>query len=383
MKITYILPHSPESCGLIDESFIDFNHFSHAYCKYMNSLGNETELLYLGEGKETKRLKNQTIKFPISFGRTFGNEYSLSLLKYIFKLNSDIVHIHGYRQLNIVPILIILFLKKIPLVVQHHGGAYNYSKPKVRLYYKSLKLLLKFPDLILAVNKNEIENLKKAGIRGDKLKHIPVGIDISDFYPEPKEESRKKISLCQEKKYILFVGRMVKLKGTEYLIKSIKELRLIYPGITLLLIGGGPEINNLKVLCETENLEENVKFLGYISESEKIRTYYNASDICVFPSLSEGLSIVTLEALACMKPIIGTKAHPLLVNKENALLAKIKSSESLAENISILLNNSELAKRISLNGYYYTVNNFSWEKVAEKLNELYCELKVKRNCTKV
>lgn len=377
MKITYVLPHSPESCGLVDETFVNFNHFSHTYCEFMDKLGHKTELLYLGKGKEIKRLKNNKTQFPIFIGKSFGKEYSLPLIKYMFQVNSDVVHIHGYRQLNILPILTILTLRKIPIVVQHHGGAYNYSKLKVKLYYKILKYLLSVPDIILAVNINEISNLKKTGIEEKKIKHIPVGVDTSIFYPESKEESRKKLNLPQNKKYILFVGRMVKLKGTEYLIKSIPSIKQIYPDLMLILIGGGPELNRLKALCKVEGLEKNVNFLGYINEPETIRTYYNATDICVFPSLAEGFPIVTLEALACMKPVVGTKAHSLLVNEENALIAKTKSPESIAENISILLSNEELAKKLSINGYNYTVNNFSWEKVAEKLDEVYSNLTLK------
>ena len=386
MKITYILPHSPEACGLEDKSFPTFNHFSHKYCSIMEELGHETELLYLGRNKKVKKYRKNLIQFPITFGSKFGKEFSLPLFKYLIKLKTDIVHIHGSYQYNILPLLMILYLKRIPIVIQHHGGAFNYSKLKVRLYYK-VKVLLsnilfKTIDAFLSVNVEEIENLKRAGLREkNKLIYLPVGVDTSIFFPESKKEVREKLGLSQEKKYILFVGVMIKRKGVEYLIKSINLLKNKYPDIILLLVYGGgseEEVKRLKKLSEELNINEQIKFVGCIPENETLREYYNAADICVFPSLSEGLGIVTLEALACRKPVIGTKTHirgGVLKHGENALLAELRSAESLAENISILLDNPELADKLSENGYNYIINNVEWRKIGEKLVNIYEKLR--------
>jgi len=382
MKITYILPHSPEACGLEDKSFPTFNHFSHRYCGIMEELGHETELLYLGRNKKVKKYRKNLIQFPITFGSKFGKEFSLPLLKYLIKLKTDIVHIHGSYQYNILPLLIILYLKRIPIVIQHHGGAFNYSKLKVRLYYK-VKVLLsnilfKTIDAFLSVNVEEIENLKRAGLREkNKLIYLPVGVDTSIFFPESKREARKKLNLPQEKKYILFVGRLDKNKGVDYLIKAFDLLKNKYPDTILLIVGGGPELQNLKQLSRELGISDRVKFTGFVNEARNLRTYYNAADICVFPIFTSGLGIVTLEALACKKPIIGTKkliAGGVLKDGENALLAELRSVESLAENISILLDDPELADKLSENGYNYVINNLDWKRIGEKLNNLYQEL---------
>jgi len=90
-----------------------------------------------------------------------------------------------------------------------------------------------------------------------------------------------------------------------------------------------------------------------------------------------GCSVVTLEALGCKKPVIGTKKHirgGVLKHGENALIAELRSVESLAENISILLDDPELADKLSENGYNYIINNLNWKRVGEKLNNLYQEL---------
>jgi glycosyltransferase involved in cell wall biosynthesis len=220
-----------------------------------------------------------------------------------------------------------------------------------------------------------------AGIDESKIRYIPNGIDTSVFFPESKEKARGKLNLSQEKRYVLFVGRMSKGKGIEYLIKSIDLLKKKYLDLALLLVGGGFELQKLKKLSERLGINDRVKFVGLINEPEVIRTYYNAVDICVFPSLSEGFGIVIIEALACKKPVVGTKGHiggGVLKHEENALLAEVKSPESLAENISMLLDNAELRDYLSSNGYDFVVNNLGWNKIGEKLNDIYAGIMSRR-----
>lgn len=386
MKITYILPHSPQSVGYTDEDFVSFVRYYHIYCNLMENLGHETELLYLGKKmqkiKESRHIfGHKIIQFPISFGKNeFGKEISFPLLRCIKRLDTDIVHIHGYHQYNVIPILLTLFMKKIPVVIENLGKGADYSRLRTKMYYKALKLFLKRVDMILSVDTIEIENLKMAGIQESKIRYIPNGVDTSVFFPESKEEARKKLKLSQEKRYIFFVGRMSKVKGIEYLIKSINLLKKKYPDLTLLLVGGGgfeDEIYRLKKLSEELNVNDRVKFVGSVPNTEELRTYYNAADICVFPSLSEGFSSTVTEALACKKSVVGTKAHiggGLLKHEKNALLAEVKSPESLAENISMLLDNAELRDKLSSNGYDFVINNLDWKRIGDELNKIYIEL---------
>jgi glycosyltransferase involved in cell wall biosynthesis len=352
----------------------------------MEDSGHEVELLYFGKkGKKIKESKHifghKIIQFPISFGKNeFGKEFSLPLLRYIKRSNTDIVHIHGYHQYNVIPILLTLFMKKIPVVIQNHGVGADYSKFRTKIYYKALKLFLKRVDMILSVSTIEIKNLKMAGIEESKIRYIPNGVDTSVFFPESKEEAREKLKLSQEKRYVLFVGRMSRFKGIEYLIKSIDLLKKEYLDLTLLLVYGGgfkDEIQRLKKLSEDLNINDSVEFVGSVPKTGALRTYYNAADICIFPSLSEPFGIVTIEALACKKPVVGTKGHiggGVLKHEENALLAEIKSPESLAENISMLLDDNKLRDKLSSNGYDFVMNNLDWNKMGEKLNNIYAEI---------
>ncbi|TQD27267.1 glycosyltransferase family 4 protein [Methanolobus vulcani] len=373
MKITYLLPHSPEVCGLNNDAFKESTHFSLIFCEKLSELNNDVELLYFGTKYSVNKKEYEIIEFPVSIGKSFGQELSVPLLKYLLTMDSDIVHIHGLRQVNLLPIVVILYLKKIPFIVHHHGGYFNYSKRKVRFFYKIMSFFLKYPCVTLSVSKIEIKNLQKSGVSANKLIHFPVGVDCSQFYPTDQAISRTKLSLNTDDIYILFVGRMVFLKGVQYLIKAISILQKNYNNVRLILVGDGPQHAYFKSVAELENVSDVVSFVGFVNNYEKLRTYYNATDICVFPSLSEGSAIVTLEAMACKKPIICTRAHlggGIVEDYTNALIADINPS-SIAEKIVELIENKSLQDSISKSGYNYVTNNLSWEVLSKKLNDIY------------
>lgn len=375
-KITFILPHSPQSCDLTDKDYLSV-HFSHFFCKSVTDLGYDIELFYFGKGDTIKisrhKFGHKMIQFPISLGNKFGSEISLPLLRYLLKIKTDIVHIYGYRQLNILPILLILYMRQIPVVLHNQGAPgrpYSYRHPTQLIF----KLFFMKADMILSVNNAALDDLKQSGIPKNKLRYVPNGVNTSLFSPESKKEARIRLGLPLDDRYLLYVGRILRYKGIEYLLDAIKSLKDSYPDLKLILVGDGADFEEFKELSENTGIGDRVKFIGYVNEPDIIRGYYNASDICVFPSTEEGFGIVTIEALACKKPVIGTKGHiggGVLKHGENALLAEIKSAESLAENISILLDNAALRDKISSNGYDLVINNFDWKRIGEKLNDIY------------
>ena len=388
MKITYILPHSPQPVGYTDEDFVLFERYYHIYCNLMENLGHEVELLYFGKGskkiKESRhKFGHKIIQFPISFGNRFGREFSLELFDYLRQIDTDIIHINGgLLQDNILPMLHILSKTKIPVVVNHLGHSGNYSKYKIsHIIFKLIfKKLFRKVDMLISGFKGEVEELKRVGVPSDKLRYLLLGADISMFFPQSKEEAREKLKLSREKRYLLFVGRLVKIKGVEYLLESMNILKEKYSDINLLIVGCGFEVEEqrLKRMSRELNIEDIVDFVGAVFERERLALYYNAADICVFPA--QGYSFVVAEALACKKPIVVTKKEPEgLKHGEHALLAEIKSPESLAENISMLLDDAELRDKISSNGYNFVINSLSWKRIGEKLNDIYTEVISRRS----
>lgn len=158
-----------------------------------------------------------------------------------------------------------------------------------------------------------------------EIKVIHVGMDTTLFRPkEPTGEY-----LPEGPINILTVARLRKYKGLEFLIEAIKSLKDRMPDVKLSILGKGTEKANLKKLVKKLGLEQNVEFVDEPVPNYKMPFVYGDCDIYVQPSIIEPYGIAVLEAMACGKPVIGTKVSGMrdtirdgetgvLVNPENA-----------------------------------------------------------------
>ncbi len=125
---------------------------------------------------------------------------------------------------------------------------------------------------------------------------IPLSYEPYLFLPKYKSE----LGLDANKVYLISIGRIVKRKGFDYLIRSLK---LLNENIVLLIIGDGAGINKLIQLVYRLNLHNRVKFLGDVSEELKFQ-YLANSDLYILSSLHEGFGIVLQEAMQVGLPIV-------------------------------------------------------------------------------
>jgi glycosyltransferase involved in cell wall biosynthesis len=164
---------------------------------------------------------------------------------------------------------------------------------------------------------------------------------------------------------ILFVGNLIKRKGIADLIKAISIVKKDIPDVHLLIAGTGSMENELKNLTTILLLENNVKFLGFLTEKTKF-AYILSVDILVVPSLWESLPIVVLEGMICGKPIIASHVAgiPYLIhNDENGFLVEPRNSEKFAEKICTLLQNKSLREKMGKRSLEQ-VKELTWDKIA-------------------
>ena len=116
------------------------------------------------------------------------------------------------------------------------------------------------------------------------------------------------------KQILLTVCRLDPHKGVDWMLKSVPSLKKSFPNINYVIIGDGPERSNLEKMAFTLGIRQNIRFLGYIEESE-LATWYNLCDVYVMLSnelpgrtdLIEGFGISFVEAAACGKPCVGCR----------------------------------------------------------------------------
>jgi len=174
----------------------------------------------------------------------------------------------------------------------------------------------------------------------EKVSVIPCGVNLNQFRPSDKTLARLKLGLNSDK-IILFVGRIERLKGIDRIIQSLPYLSDIKPRLLIVGEDGNRpgEINRLKRLSVDLGVAEQVVFTGLI-DYEKLPDYYNAADVCVFPSYYESFGLVPLESLACGTPVVATNVGNLkniIRQGETGYIVEDSHPGRLAEKIGLIL----------------------------------------------
>lgn len=186
-------------------------------------------------------------------------------------------------------------------VVRYGAVGWLYNKFLVQRFLRGM-------DVIIASSPNIVKTSKFLKRYEDKVKVIPLFVDVSHFYPrDPQIVREKLIPLFGKKprKIVMYVGRLSKYKGLEYLINAMSFLDEKYG---LVLIGEGPMKEKLLSVVRRSKLEDRVLFLKHVPY-EELPYYYSAADVFVLPSISraEAFGLVVLEAMACGTPVITTE----------------------------------------------------------------------------
>jgi len=218
----------------------------------------------------------------------------------------------------------------------------------------------------------ESNNIKDCAIRyykpSKEINVVPVGIPL----PRLAHTDRKELSLKKDGNYLVSVGRFVKRKGYTFLLKSLKILKDAGIAPRLILIGDGPERENLEKEATELGITGSVMFTGDINDEKKFQ-FLEASDIYVLPSIHEGFGIVLLEAMYAGLPIAATNnggQTDIVKEMKNGLLVPPKDPEALAKAIETLLNNNEL--RASIAKYNKEdVKNYNISGIANRYLDLY------------
>ncbi len=205
---------------------------------------------------------------------------------------------------------------------------------------------------------------------------IPNAVDAERFHPSNQGRKVKEELGIEDKKMVMYVGRIVYHKGLEYFVRSAKYLE--DEDVQHVLVGTGDFRPELERMIKEEGLEDKVIFAGRVP-NEKLPDYYAAADVFVLPSVSrlEAFGIVALEAMASSVPVVISDipgVREVIVEGEHGLLAEPMNAEDIAGKIRTLLHNPQMAKRMGERGRKRVEEKFTWKEVAEEIEEVYNSL---------
>ncbi len=239
-------------------------------------------------------------------------------------------------------------------------------------------------DVIVTVSYAMKDELIQLGYPKEKIFVSYNGVDPQKYNPAnvSKEQIRKireKYDVKDDEFMILFLGRLVPIKGVDRLIMALPHILPKIPKVKLVIVGVGDLQEYLTNLTKTIKLENYVKFcFDFIPEEERI-AHYAACDVAVFPSQYEPFGIVALEAMSMEKPVVvgaaGTSGMREIViccgEEQCGYHIDPNNPSDIAWGVISALENPERRRWLGKNGRKRVLAEFTWSRIAEKTIELY------------
>lgn len=243
------------------------------------------------------------------------------------------------------------------------------------LNFFEAKLTNSSVNKIICVSAGVKNELIKQNINTEKCIVVYDGIDIAVLPKQSLQTIRKKIEASEKEIAIGTVGSLMKRKKISDLIEVFSIVRSkIDNEIKLIIVGEGPEKENLVELAKRKNLINDIIFTGFQNDAI---SYINAFDIFVMTSDKEGLPRVILEAMLMAKPVVASNIpgiSELVINGETGFLVPPKNPEAFAEKILFLINNPDLRKQIGEKGRERVINHFSIERYVRGVEKVFEEV---------
>ncbi|MHC1600734.1 MAG: glycosyltransferase family 4 protein [Candidatus Nezhaarchaeales archaeon] len=307
------------------------------------------------------------------------------------KVEFDVVSVHDWLS-SIAGMTVKDELSHMPLVFHVHstekGRNLGGGSPTVSML--ELKCAEKADAIITVSQAMKDYDLAPQGFPIDKVHVVWNGVDPQKYSPSrvPRDEInfiRAKYGVV-EGSLILFVGRLVQVKGVDKLIESMQYIAKDYPKSKLIVVGQGDLYQYLVDLANKLGISNHVIFVNkFMDEREKI-AYYAACDVAVFPSLYEPFGIIALEAMAMEKPVVvGAKdcsgLREIVVPsgaQQCGVHVNPYDPRDIAWGISAVLSSQDMGRWMGINGRKRVLENFTWDHAASKTLEIYKSLAKQR-----
>jgi glycosyltransferase involved in cell wall biosynthesis len=225
-----------------------------------------------------------------------------------------------------------------------------------------------YVDEILVLSKIAQSYVDSAYHRSSRI--VRSGVDVELFHNASGISVREKYGL--EKDFVLLqVGNFQRSKGQADSIKALYQLSTNYDRIKLILDGGGPKEQLVK-LSEKLGVREKVLFL-HSNDDEELAKVYAACDVFLFPQqITWGLAVI--EAMSASKPVIVSNkcgASEIIQSNVNGLIFDQSKPEEITKQVKLLLNTPGLRKKLGEQAYEYVKNHLSWEKYARTMETIF------------
>lgn len=333
---------------------------------------------------------NNTVMVEVSPSDYAPKKYVLNLF-YVYKTAKKIRELKKREGIDIVYaitfgptyLLVGLYAKISDVPIVFHGvgtDIYNFNPVCVQ----SRKLAYSISQSIICGVNFQRKIMAAEGAPLEKIKVVHGGVDTRTFKPLSDERKRfRQIFEVEDKFVLLSLGRITRRKGFDVAIRALSLLDDI-EDIILLIVGEGPAKPSLVKLVKDLDIDEKVKFLGYLPSS-LIPKIYNVADLLIAPFREvgrdiEGFPLVVQEAQACGLPVVSTNTAgvpELVENGKTGFIVETNSPKRIAENIRLPYEDKGLYTNLA-NEARKKAEQFDWKIVIKKIERILSEARIQR-----
>ena len=270
---------------------------------------------------------------------------------------------------------------RLPYVLTLQDGdpfAHVFSRPHIRPFKALLSKGFKEAAVVQVISNYLGSWMQNVGYTG-AVEVIPNGVDVALFSKQiptvEVEACKQKIGKKEGEVWLVHTGRLVKKNSLDTVIRA---LPLVSKNIHFLLVGDGVEKRSLRDLSLALQVEERVHFIGNVDNKE-LPTFLAACDIFIRPSLTEGLGISFLEAMAVGLPVVATqeggitdflfdaKRNP--EKQSTGFAVNVESPEQIAQAVEEILANPDQTRKVISNAQALVKQKYDWDLIAKDMRE--------------
>ena len=300
-----------------------------------------------------------------------GGRFNLQWFRACRRLlhKEQVVLIHAHEFSAILCGWIVAMLAGVPFVATVHGKNYFWEKLRRRVAYR---LVSRYGTLVAVSQDLKRFICEKVGIPETRVEVIYNGVaPAQTVTDEDVQKCKAELRISGDYPVLGVVGSLYPVKGHRFLLEAMPEILGRWPKAQLLVIGRGELDVALKEQVERLAIGANVQFLGMRQDVPRL---LSVLDAVVLPSLSEGLSLALLEAMASGKPVVATEVggNPELVDYgKTGFLVQPEDTKDLAANLVKLLSDQGMMQQFSRQAAERVRQHFSLGQMVDRYRDLY------------
>jgi glycosyltransferase involved in cell wall biosynthesis len=332
-------------------------------------------------------LQSETLKgisvyrFPLFMPKMFREMWFIpEMLKSFLQLESDVVHVHGYRCMSSFNAIYFAQIRNVPSILTPHGiyptRSFVNGLAKSAFDHLFGRLLLGLSDKIIALSVSNKDALLEIGASANKIVTVPNGVNVEEYVHLKRERGTLK-DFSRNGPILLYVGRIDWNKRVQNVVESMPMILDHFPSAEFVIVGPdyGNYVSKLVGVARKLKVEHAICITGNVPK-EKLLEYYSVADVFLLPSSYEGFGLSMLEAMGSKVPVIVSPSGgpgDILTHLEHAWLLKEASASEISEAVRTLLTDSQLRETLVNNAFELVKKNYTWKNVVDELEAVYEE----------